>query len=370
MRARFVGEVATTVDAVLALPAWLAEHTVAGVYRAAGGVVSEDGFFALRLVYEPDYGNGGVSGIHTLLELGPDARVYFDGADEQVVMEVDGDELRSNVITFTGGTELTVEVEHTEERRRVRVRGAASGDGPVDADPIVETEIASQVYVLGSKEAAEETSTLVALRPIFSTTFAELAERRLLSQNDPDGALRAVLAVIAPRLGRIHDVALALRDSLDLDHAVGASLDTIGSLVGLPRYGFADDRYRVFLGIQVELLLSAAREDAEWTGTCPNLLRIARRFIGETSNSIVLTNSPPYAYQLDIPDLTFDEAPLLVAFLKIATYAAVLGVVTAILAEDSLWDGDGLAVDDGGIWGSASVVVAGEAIWGTVLTTE
>src|SRR5690606_25784153 len=94
-------------------------------------------------------------------------------------------------------------------------------------------------------------SALVALRPIYSQTFAELADVRLLSQYDSGEAdvLRKVARVLVRRKGRIHDVALTMRDALDREHATGEALDVIGAIVGLPRHGFSDARYKVFLGI-------------------------------------------------------------------------------------------------------------------------
>lgn len=354
-------------DASLYLPAWIAE-TGDDTYRAAQGVLSEDGFFAVRLVYSPDYDENDPSDIHTLLDFGT-CRLFYTGPDEQFVLDVDGIELRSALVTFSVAQELTIEVEHTEERRRIRVRGATTGDGPVDGDPMPGSVIPSQVYVLGTSVGPEENSTLVALRPIYSETFAELCERRLLSQNDPDGALRVFASTLSNGPARIYDVALAMKDALDLESAVGHRLDLIGGIVGLPRNGFEDSRYRTFLSIQTKLLLARARADTAWTGTGANLLEIARTFIGDTPNAIVLTNAPPYAYQLDIPDLTLDEASLLVAFLNIATWAGVRGVITAVLADESLWDSSALSITDGGIWGSSAVTVTGAAVWGSVIAT-
>jgi hypothetical protein len=365
MRTRVIGEAVTNESGVLVtpLPAWITEAPD-GSYRAAQGVLTEDGFFALRLTYAPGYDQSSAAADHTLLNFGT-TRLYYDDSEEEFVLDVDGEELRSQDVTFSVSQELTVEVEHTEERRRIRVRGATTGDGPVDGDPMPGTIVESLVVVLGVEAAGD----LLALRPINDLTFAELASKRLLSQNDPDGNLRKFAQTLSNGPARIYDVALALRDMLDLVSATGHRLDLIGGIVGLPRNGFDDDRYRTFLSIQTKLLLARARADTAWTGTSANLLEIARTFIGDTGNAIVLTNAPPYAYQLDIPDLTLDEAALLVSFLRVATWAGVRGVITAVLDDGSLWDGDGIAVTDGGIWGSSAVSVTGAAVWGSVIST-
>jgi hypothetical protein len=58
----------------------------------------------------------------------------------------------------------------------------------------------------------------------------------------------------------------SLLTEVNIDTGVGASLDIIGSILGVPRYGLADDVYRVRL--RVEVLIRASH------GTVDDLLRI------------------------------------------------------------------------------------------------
>lgn len=197
--------------------------------------------------------------------------------------------------------------------------------------------------------------------------YCELADERCLVQmDDTTGTrnFRDFMCILAEAFGDFQAVAFAVRDAFDVDTAVGVQLDMIGSVVGLSRQGATDDRYRVFLNIQIELLLSAARGDANWTGTHNNILTICRTFIGDAEPlPVVLKNFPPYSFLLSVPGVTLSELQTLVRFICQATYAGVLGQVIVILAADSLWNSASVAVTDGGIWGSASVAVAGSAVW-------
>jgi hypothetical protein len=201
--------------------------------------------------------------------------------------------------------------------------------------------------------------------------FAELASQRMLAQHPDPGNLAALLQALAEGQQAYHDVALEVRDGFDVATAVGAQLDMIGSVVGLTREGFADERYRVFLLIQTKLLLATAREDASWTGTSPNILAIARAFIGDSiTDPIVLVNTPPYEYSLSVPAggfATYAEIALLARFLRTANYAGVGGTILAELEEGSTWGSDSVVVTGAGVWGSVSVSIPDAATWGTAV---
>lgn len=200
-----------------------------------------------------------------------------------------------------------------------------------------------------------------------------LAEDRVLVQHpDQPGTrrFRDWIGSFASGLGDYLDVCDDVEAGFDLDFAVGAQLDAIGSVVGLPRSGFADLRYRSFLRIQILLLISAADERANWIGTHNNLLSIARQFIGPASGDpIVLYSAAPYSYLLSVPDVdTLLEMRLLARFLSRATWAAVLGQVVWILGPDSRWGSVHGAVAGSGLYGSVHGAVAGSATYGgTVL---
>lgn len=180
---------------------------------------------------------------------------------------------------------------------------------------------------------------------------------------------RDLMCELAVSFGIFDDVMTDVSEGFDLDSAAGVQLDAVGSVVGLPRNGYGDSDYHRFLDIQVNLLLSAARDDAEWTGTHENILAISRTFIGPAVlDPIVLINLPPQSFLLTVPNITAQDTAVLAAFLTSAVYAEVLGHMLIVLATNSLWDSASVAVPGGGTWGSASVVVASSAVWGTAIT--
>lgn len=198
----------------------------------------------------------------------------------------------------------------------------------------------------------------------------ELVQQRLLHWHPEAGNLRKWMCAFAETVGSDFDTLLEILGGFNVDYAVGAQLDVLGSIVGLPRSGIGDTRYRKLIKIQINLLLSAGREDARWTGTVDNILTIAREFIGPTANAITLTNLPPKAFILSIPDVTDDvEMEILLSFVAKAIYAEVLGYVVVALGEGAVWASDAVVVPDGWVWGSAAVEVPGASTWGYVKTT-
>lgn len=198
----------------------------------------------------------------------------------------------------------------------------------------------------------------------------ELAEQRVLHWHPEAGNLRKWICAFAETVGEEYDTLLEILGGYDIEHAVGQQLDTLGSIVGLPRSGVGDTRYRTLLQVQILLLLAAARDDANWTGTVNNILAIAREFVGETGNAITIVNLPPRAFILSIPDVTdTTELEVLLSFVSKAVYAEVLGYVAIAQGDGAVWASDSVVVPDGWVWGSASVAVPGASTWGYVKTT-
>lgn len=203
--------------------------------------------------------------------------------------------------------------------------------------------------------------------PSNASLFCDLAQDRVLIQMDDttgNRKFRDLICLLVEDLGRYQDVAEEVEAAFDLATADGVQLDTIGSVVGLPRQGLTDARYRTFLEIQVDLLLAGSRDGGEWTGTHNNILSIVRKFIGASAGTITLTNLPPYAFTLDIPGIVLSEMLILVRFLCQAVYAGVLGSVTFTTANNSLWDSDSVAITGAGDWCSDSVTITPCAEWG------
>ncbi len=197
--------------------------------------------------------------------------------------------------------------------------------------------------------------------------LCELSDERVLIQMDDTTGnrdFRDLLCCFSLGFDRFVDVSNAVKQAFALETAEGEQLDFIGSVVGLPRQGYSDTRYRTFLEIQIDLLLSANRDEAEWTGTHENILRICRTFVGPLAPPITLVTSGPYNFELSVPGLVLSELLILVNFICKAIYAGVLGQVVIVVASDSLWESDSVGpIPDGAIWCSDSVAVVPCGTW-------
>lgn len=203
--------------------------------------------------------------------------------------------------------------------------------------------------------------------------FCDLAQERVLVQMDDSPGnrnFRDLVCEFAKPLGNFRDVCrevIAL--AFDLDNTTGVGLDAIGDIVGLPREGEDDDRYRQLLRIQIELILSQAREGAEWTGTSENIIRICRLFIGDTPGQpVVLINTPPYDFTLSVPTINLANADRLFRFICKALFAGVLGNIKFPLDPNSVWDSVSVPIPNAGIYCSVSVNIPNCAKYGTVKT--
>lgn len=196
----------------------------------------------------------------------------------------------------------------------------------------------------------------------------ELATSGTLAQSR-GGNFSEWICAFAEEIGSNYDTIVDIIGAYSLEYAVGAQLDTLGALLGLPRSGFGDTRYRDFLLIQRDLILGAASEDGNWTGTGENIITICRRFIGPGSGDpIVATTTPPYAFTLSVPDIaTFLEMQILVSFLRKATYLGVLGYITFVTGPDSLWGSDHGPVTSSGTWDSYHGALPGAAVWSVLV---
>jgi len=202
-------------------------------------------------------------------------------------------------------------------------------------------------------------------------TICEEASQRVLMQIKTPAQTQHnfhdLVCVMVEPLGHIRSVLQQMVAAFDLSSAVGDQLDKLGSVMGLPRQGYTDTRYRTFLEIQRDLLLSVQREGANWTGTANNILTIARTFVGP-GPSIQFQNTPPYAYTLSLPTLPVDEVLLLATFICRATYGGVLGYVYFGVGAGGVYGSEHGAVVGEGIYGSVHGAVPGAATYGYVVT--
>jgi len=344
---------------------------LADTVRAAAEAIAPGGFFSLELRYRPHYAEDEAATDHNLLWFDADNRAYYRASDDKFVLEIEGAIVASSAVTFNRHQELTLTLAHTFTGRTLTVAGATTGDGTTTGAALDAIVLPCVAFVLGTVAGAEHGADLTALIPDL-ITFPEYADSRALVQMDDTAGnrdFRDFLRVLAEQAGRFRDAGLLAKASFDLASAAGDQLDAVGSSVGLAREGWLDSRYRVFLEIQTELMLSSSRGDAEWGGTCENILRIARKHVGPDASAITLTNYPPYSYLLQVPDLDLAEGGLLARFLATANYAAVLGMLIVLIAEGSRWESDVVPLAQGGTWESAVAPIAGAAKWQIVVTT-
>lgn len=198
--------------------------------------------------------------------------------------------------------------------------------------------------------------------------FCEHADDRLLVQfTGPN--LPALLCDLVSGLGVFADVATEIASAFDLETAIGDQLDKIGAILVLARNDFSDDRYRTFLEIVRDSILSSRREDGEFPGTHPNLLRMVRTFIGPGPDPIVLRNYLPYSFTLSVPGVDPAETLLLISLIRLSLWAGVYGQI--YIEGSGVWDSVSVGpLPGGGIWGSESVAVPGASVWGYTYTIE
>jgi len=200
----------------------------------------------------------------------------------------------------------------------------------------------------------------------------ELAEERVLVQMDDtvgNRKFRDFMCILAEPFGIYTEVMADLKAAFDIETAIGVQLDIIGSIIDLPRSGLADDRYRIFLRIQTEILLGQVTGD--WTGSVNNILTMVRTLIGTgvvTPINYIL--HPPYTFELIIPGVfPVSEIRLLFRLICRAIYAAVLGFVAFVPLGENLWQYTDLSVTDGGVWCYTDGSVPDCAVWSYVIPT-
>ena len=154
-----------------------------------------------------------------------------------------------------------------------------------------------------------------------------LAQSGILEQSK-HGNFAEWMCAFGEEIGSNFDTVTDVQNGYSLDYAVGDQLDTLGAILGLPRSGFGDDRYRDFLYIQRDLQLGVTT-DGNWTGTGDNVLGICRQFIGPASGDpIVVHASYPYSFILTVPDVaTILEMRILASFVRQSLYVGVLGQI-------------------------------------------
>lgn len=178
------------------------------------------------------------------------------------------------------------------------------------------------------------------------------SDRLLMFTRSP--RLSGIVDVLGERTSDLIDAAVATCAAFDLETATGVHLDRLGAILQLPRYGYDDDRYRVLLQIQAQLVLSS-------TTTTPVILRIVELFSGHDPLSYADAYPMGYRVSVELDDPT--DAALLMQILGNATAAAYGAQVIVADADSVIGDYSAdpltLAAKDIGDYSTSAIAGAG-----------
>ncbi len=133
-------------------------------------------------------------------------------------------------------------------------------------------------------------------------THVEDAKARLVYALDNAVDLKKVLDIFSRRVQILENVYRGITPTLlfDIPTAYGQQLNQIGNLLGLPREGWDDPLYRIYLRTQSLLILPERRTQA-------NLLLVIRSLMDTDDGVILYTEENPKTYALDIPATSIED---------------------------------------------------------------
>ncbi len=125
---------------------------------------------------------------------------------------------------------------------------------------------------------------------------------RLPGQHQDATTLQDLLFVYSIRVQALEDIAQGIRAEIlfDIETAVTAQLDQIGTLIGLPRDERDNPAYVIVLRTQALLILSDRR-------TQGRLMEIVRSLLDTPAGNIAYTEFSPKSYTLSVPSATLDQ---------------------------------------------------------------
>lgn len=166
------------------------------------------------------------------------------------------------------------------------------------------------------------------------TAFETEFIKRLLMVVRMGPTFRNLVAQRAGRTEALLAIAEQIRAAFDLDTAVGVQLDRLGEILQRRRLGLSDDRYRIVLQIQVQLILASQ-------STTANILKIVELYTGQLATHY----GEHYPMGFSVGGVVAAaDTPLLVQLLNEARAAAYNGTLLALEPGD----GSGNPEDDPG----------------------
>lgn len=113
---------------------------------------------------------------------------------------------------------------------------------------------------------------------VYQPHHADEAAARLLAQFENAERLHAFVRALVRPLQELEQVALEVIGSFDVETAVGAQLDVVGGVVGMPRDARSDVAYRAY--IKAKILANGS------DGSVETILRVARTLLGQSGVSL------------------------------------------------------------------------------------
>lgn len=329
--------------------------------RAAGAAISSDGFFRTTLKYRPHYAEDEAAGQHNLLWFDAGTKAYYDPSDQRIHLVIFGQDLRSNVLTFTRHTELLVTLEHTADSLRIVVSGAATGDGESTTTALPAFTVPEFAYILGSGTGSEEGADLLVLDAqndwwpdlIVPNDDHEGAVSRYIWQWNNKENLDLLTQTYLTQCQDIEDAFFEIIFKRCLEEAEGVQLTILGKLVKQPRTTSDDGRFRSMIRARIAINLSHS--------TAEDVIKVASLLLLEFLETFSLRDEPPAQLRVTVKDpLRSTEPDLLQSLLNEADAGGVrllLGYTSSVVEADkftfsdhggSVTTGKGLGDSNGG----------------------
>lgn len=133
-------------------------------------------------------------------------------------------------------------------------------------------------------------------------THVEDARARLVYALSNAVDMKKVLDIFTRRVQILENVYRGITPTLlfDIPTAYGQQLNQIGNILGLPREGWDDELYRIYLRTQSLLILPDRRTQAI-------LLQVIRSLMDTDAGTILYSEANPKTYFLDIPATSLED---------------------------------------------------------------
>lgn len=187
-------------------------------------------------------------------------------------------------------------------------------------------------------------------------THEEDANNRYTSKFKDATILKGLTSVFSRRHQAMENVLRGMAPDMlyRLDTSYGTQLDTLGERLFLPRLGFDDASYRVYLAAQAQILLPERR-------TMPGLLRLVRALLNDNVRNIDYEEAYPKGFKLSA-EFTIEEVAIFLRFVKHARPATYNGAfIVTPTGAFGYGDVTGTVAPTTGAFGDASstIVVGG-----------